>query len=161
MGSPSKGAISGAIAGLVYGGIFAAVGYLTLLSTRAAIIEGIVRNLPANSSYTPDQLFNSALMTTPFIALLVGIAGGVVLGSFYGWFFEKIPGRGSVVRGLVFGLVFWFFFSVIGGLGNIEYGVGYYAFESAIGLVTALLFGWLLGYSYGRLVLRDDAGSLA
>ena len=155
MGSPSRGAVSGVIAGSAYGVVFAVIGYFTLASMKAIIISELTNNAPSNSTLTPDQLFNSALLIGPVLAVVVGAGGGVVLGAIYGWIFEKIPGRGPISKGLVFGVIYWSLFSLVGGLGNLQYGIGYYGAETATGLVTALLFGWLLGHFYGRLMAHE------
>ncbi|MGA2663510.1 MAG: hypothetical protein ABSF83_00995 [Nitrososphaerales archaeon] len=172
MGSAGKGAVAGLVAGVVYGIFLAISSYYVLLSDKSTIVSAIGKSLPANSTvaseYTPDQLYDIALVAAPVVAAVLGVVGGLVVGAVYGWAVERIPGRTPVVKGVVVGLCLWLLLSVLIGLRDLfSYGVGYYLSGVGTGLVEALVFGVLLGYVYGRLIrpketyeLRDDAGAL-
>lgn len=145
------GAKAGIVAGIAYGVILAVVSYFTLLSIKSTVIAAITKALPANSQFTPDQLFNIALDVAPIFVVIVGVVGGLILGAIYGKVLERIPGKSPVMKGVIFGLVLWFLASVLGGLGNYgQYGAEYYLSQVGSGLVGALVFGVLLGYFYGR-----------
>ena len=170
MGSAGKGAIAGLVAGVVYGVFLAVSSYFVLLSDKSTVISEIGKSLPANSTvasqYTPDQLYDIALVAAPVVAAILGVVGGLVVGAVYGRVVERIPGRTPLFKGVVVGLGLWLLLSVLVGLRDLfSYGAGYYLSGVGTGLVEALVFGVLLGYVYGRLVrpretyeLRDDAG---
>jgi hypothetical protein len=150
IGKSDRWAKSGLVAGIPYGIILAIGTYFTTLSMKQTIIQAITQDLPSSSPYTPDQLFSITLLVEPVIVIAVGVVGGLILGAIYGWAFRRIPGGTALVKGVIFGILLWVLFSVLGGLDNSQYGIGYYSTQVAIGLVASLLFGWLLGYFYGR-----------
>ncbi len=167
MGSTGNGAKAGLVAGVAYGIVLGIVSYFTLVSIKSTVITDITNSLPANSTFTPDQVYNIALLIAPVFVIIVGVIGGLILGAIYGKLLERIPGGSPVIKGIIFGLVLWLLSSVIGGLGNLgEYGLEYYLANLGTGLVGALIFGVLLGYFYGRFIrpketyeLKDDIGA--
>jgi hypothetical protein len=150
LGSAANGVKAGVVAGLVYGIVLAILSYFTVISEKSIIISSLTKNLPANSPFTPEQLYGIVVLATPIVVLIGGIIGGIIVGAIYGRLFERIPGGNSTVRGLLVGIALWFVLSVLGGLGNLQYGVETYLSGIGVGLISALLFGFLLGYFYGR-----------
>ena len=150
MGSAVNGVKGGVVAGVVYGIVLGILSYFIVTSDKSLIISSLTKNLPANSPFTPDQLYGIVVLITPAVAAIGGIIGGIIVGAIYGSVFERIPGGSSTVRGLLVGIVLWLLLSVLGGLGNLQYGVETYLAQIGVGLVSALLFGFLLGYFYGR-----------
>ena len=64
-------------------------------------------------------------------------------------------------------IVLWLIVSVAGGIGNLQYGAGTYLSGVGVGLVIALVFGFLLGSLYGRFSrpketyeLKEDMGAV-
>ena len=150
LGSATNGAKAGLVAGVPYGIIEAIIAYLALISMKQTIISTIAGKLPASTTLTANQVFDIALLVTPVIVVIGGVIGGLILGAIYGWLFEKIPGGKALNKGMIFGIILWFLLSVLLGIGNLQDGVGYYLAQLGSGLFTALLFGLLLGYFYGR-----------
>ena len=151
MGSTGNGAKAGLIAGIAYGAIIGVVSYFTLLSIKSTVITSIAKSLPSNTPFTPDQLFNIALIVTPIFVVIAGLVGGLILGAIYGKLLERIPGGTTMIKGIIFGVALWVLVSVLGGLGDLSsYGLEYYLANLGAGLLGALVFGVLLGYFYGR-----------
>ena len=141
---------AGIVAGLVYGLILGVVSYFTFESEKSLIISSITSSLPANSPFTADQLYGIARLLAPVVAAVLITIGGIVVGAVYGWLFERIPGATPTVKGILVGVILWLLLSVLGGTGNLQYGVLVYLSGVGEALVGALLFGYLLGYFYGR-----------
>lgn len=164
MGSAGNGAKAGLIAGIAYGIVLGITSYFTLVSEKSTVIADITSSLPSNTSFTPEQLYNIALIAAPVVVIIVGVIGGLILGAIYGKLVERIPGGSTVIKGVMFGVVLWFLGSVLLDVRDLsEYGVVYYLTDVATGLVGALIFGVLLGYFYGRFIkpketyeLRED-----
>jgi F0F1-type ATP synthase assembly protein I len=150
MGNATDGAKAGVVAGIPYGIIEAIVAYFALLSMKSTVISTIGSKLPPNTTLTANQVFGIALLVAPVAAVIAGVVVGLILGAIYGWLFDRIPGGKPVIKGLIFGVVFWLLVSVVGGVGNLQEGTVYYLTSAGSGLLTALLFGVLLGYFYGR-----------
>jgi hypothetical protein len=152
MGSTGNGAKAGLVAGIAYGAIIGVASYFTLLSIKSTVIASITKSLPANNTqFTPDQLYNIALIVAPIFVVIFGLVGGLILGAIYGKLLERIPGGTAMVKGVIFGVALWVLVSVVGGLGNRgTYGTEYYLANIGAGLLGALVFGVLLGYFYGR-----------
>lgn len=167
MGSAGNGAKAGLIAGIAYGIVLGITSYFTLVSEKSTVIADITSSLPSNTSFTPEQLYNIALIAAPVVVIIVGVIGGLILGAIYGKLVERIPGGSTVIKGVMFGVVLWFLGSVLLDVRDLsEYGVVYYLTDVATGLVGALIFGVLLGYFYGRFIkpketyeLREDIGA--
>lgn len=168
MGSAGNGAKAGVVAGIAYGLILAVTTYLTLESIKSNVLAAITQQLPSGTQFTPDQIFNIALVVAPIVVVIVGVLGGVILGAIYGKVIERIPGGSTVIKGVIFGVVLWLLASVLGGLGNYgQYGAEYYLAQLGAGLAGALVFGVLLGYFYGRFMkpketyeLKEDVGAV-
>ena len=84
MGSAGNGAKAGIVAGIAYGLILAVTTYFTLESIRSNILAAITQQLPSGTQFTPDQIFNIALVVAPIVVVIVGVLGGVILGAIYG-----------------------------------------------------------------------------
>ena len=166
MGNAGNGAKAGLVAGIAYGLVLGIISYFTLLSIKSTVLADIAKSLPSSTSFTPDQIFDIAVVIAPVVVVIVGIIGGLILGAIYGKLLERIPGGSPIRKGVMFGLVLWLLASVLLGLGNLSrYGAEYYLSNVVTGLVGALLFGVLLGYFYARFMkpketyeLRDDIG---
>jgi len=151
MGSTGQGAKAGLVAGVGYGAVLGIVSYFTLLSIKSTVITTITKSLPANSPFTPDQIFGIALLVAPVFVVIFGLVGGLILGAIYGKVLERIPGGTPMIKGIIFGAVLWLIVSVLGGLGDLSnYGAEYYLANIGAGLLGALVFGVLLGYFYTR-----------
>ena len=151
MGSTGNGAKAGLVAGIAYGAVLGVVSYFTLLSIKSTVIASITKSLPANSQFTPDQLFNIAVLVAPVFVVIFGLVGGLILGAIYGKLLERIPGGTAMIKGIIFGVALWVLVSVLGGVGDLgNYGVEYYLANIGAGLLGALIFGVLFGYFYGR-----------
>lgn len=149
MGKVATGAKAGVASGVVYGSISAVFGYMTLVLMKEEIISMIAATLPSDFPITTEQLYSIALIGVP-ASFVAGIIIGVILGLIYGWAYDRIPGRTAVAKGLVIGIVLWVIVSVLLGSGNLQLGITYYLTSLGVGLVSALIFGVLLGFFYGK-----------
>ncbi|MDA4122751.1 MAG: hypothetical protein OK456_06180 [Thaumarchaeota archaeon] len=155
MGSSGDGAKAGLVAGIPYGIVEAIIVYLSLVSSKASIETAIAKSIPPNSGLTANQLYSITLLIAPAVVVIFGVIGGLILGAIYGWKYEKIPGKTSMVKGLVLAGILWVLLSVLGGLGNLQDGAGVYLTQVGTGLGTALLFGFVLAYFYDRFVAAE------
>jgi hypothetical protein len=151
MGNTGNGVKAGVIAGIVYGIVLGVFSYFAVIAEKATIIAAVTKSLPANSPFTPDQLYGIVMLVTPGVAAVAGVIGGIIIGAIYGWLYEKIPGRTSIAKGIAVGIIIWVLVSVVGGAQNLQYGITVYLTGVGVGIVGALLFGTLLGYFFGRL----------
>jgi uncharacterized membrane protein len=149
LGNTGNGVKAGLIAGIVYGIVLGIFGYFTVVSDKSTVLAAIASRLPANSPFTADQLYGIVVLVAPAFAAVSGVIGGIIIGAVYGRLYERIPGRTSTVKGLVVGIVMWLLISVIGGAQNLQYGVLVYLTGVGVGVIGALLFGFLLGYLFG------------
>jgi hypothetical protein len=156
LGSASTGAKAGLLAGILYGVVLAVLSYVTLTADKSQIVSVLSKNLPANTPFTPEELYGLTLLLGPVVAAGEGLIGGLIVGAIYGKLFERIPGNTALVKGILVAFVLWFVLSVLAGLGNLEYGVGVYLRSVGVDLLSALLFGVLLGYFFGRFTRPRD-----
>ncbi len=157
MGSTGDGAKAGLVAGIPYGVVEAILVYVSLVSSKTSIEAAIAKSIPANTNLTASQLYSITLLIAPAVVVVFGVIGGLILGAIYGWKYEKIPGKTSLVKGLVLAAILWVLLSVLGGLGNLQDGATVYLTQVGTGLGTALLFGVVLAYFYGRFVAAEKA----
>jgi hypothetical protein len=150
LGNTGNGVKAGVLAGLIYGVVLGILSYFTVISDKSVIISEISGSLPASSPFTPEQLYGIVVLLTPALAAIGGVIGGIIIGAVYGRFFERVPGANSIAKGVVVGIILWLLLSVLGGYTNLQYGMAVYLGDVGVGLVSALLFGFLLGYFYGR-----------
>jgi len=167
MGNTTNGVKAGVIGGVVYGIVLGISSYFAVIYEKSRIITALTNSLPANSPFTPEQLYGIVVLVTPVILTIGGVIGGLIVGALYGKLFERIPGGSATVKGILVAIVLWLILSVAGGIGNLQYGASAYLSGIGVGLVSALLFGFLLGYFYGRFSrpketyeLKDDVGAL-
>ncbi len=160
MNSAGTGGKAGAVAGLVYGfisGIFAAIGLVIFKSQIMSLLEKVIQNNAAASVLTASGLYNIALISAPVMAVVVGVLIGLILGLIFGAFHDKLPGKGTVLKGIFFGLILWLIFDVgIGGLDIVEYGFTYYLFNIGTGIIAVLAFGYVLSLMYERWLPPDE-----
>jgi hypothetical protein len=156
LGNAVRGVKAGVIAGVVYGIALAVLSYITVISQKNTIITDISNKLPADSPFTAQELYSIVVFSAPLIAAVGGVVGGVIVGALYGRFFEKLPGGRPIVKGIVVAIFLWFVIGVLLGLGNLQYGVVTYLSGVGLDLLGALLFGYLLGYFYGRFSGPDE-----
>lgn len=167
MGNTANGVKAGVVAGVVYGIVLGILGYFTVISEKSRIITALTNSLPPNSPFTLEQLYGIVVLVTPIILTIGGVIGGLIVGALYGKLFERIPGGSATVKGIMVAIVLWLILSVVGEIGNIQYGVAAYLSAIGVGLASALMYGFLLGYFYGRFSrpketyeLKDDVGAL-
>ncbi len=156
MGNTTIGLKAGAIAGIIYGLVLGLLSYITVVADKGTIVAVLTKNLPANSPFTVQQLYDIVIIFTPAIAATAGIFGGLIIGAIYGRLFESIPGRTSVVKGVLVGALLWVILSVLADLNDLQYGLSVYLGDVGIGLFSAMLFGVLLGYFFGRFARPPD-----
>jgi len=167
MGNTTNGVKAGVVAGVVYGIVLGILSYFTVISEKSRIITALTNSLPPNQPFTPEQLYGIVLLVTPVLLTIGGVIGGLIVGALYGKLFERIPGGSATVKGILVAIVLWLILSVVGGIGNIQYGAATYLSGIGVGLISALAFGFLLGYFYGRFSrpketyeLKEDTGAL-
>jgi len=156
LGNTTTGVKAGAIAGIIYGLVLGLLSYVTVISEKSLIIAALEKNLPPSTPFTPDQLYEIALIFTPAVAATLGILGGLVIGAIYGRLFDVIPGRTSVIKGVLVGVILWVILGVLFDLSDLQYGLAVYLGDVAEGLFGAMLFGVLLGYFFGRFTRPPD-----
>ncbi len=91
---------------------------------------------------------------------MIGVVG---YGLAMAWLNERLPGGSATVRGMVIGFFGWLLMMVMvmpmAGAGVFAMAMGLMA--PMMTLVLHLIFGAVLGWSYGRLMSAPPAGALA
>jgi hypothetical protein len=146
------GAKAGLIAGLIQGIIAGIVAYV-LVQEFISSIESIIQQSTAGSTLTSSEVALAASLVGTFAlagAIIGGLIGGIILGLIFAAVQDKYMKKQSLpMRGLVFGIVL-FLIDLALSSGSFAYGTTYVAASLGVDLVTALLFGYLLGYFYQR-----------
>lgn len=156
MGRGSTGAKAGAVAGIVYGILIAIFGIIILTVEKTQIISALnsyIAGLKVSGAIQLDaqSLYNLALTVLPVTSLIEGIIGGLILGAIFGLAVHRIPGSNDKVKGIVFGLILWLLFTVLLGLSSrAEYGNDYYLLSVVTGLISVVVYGYLLGALFGK-----------
>lgn len=158
MGDTKTGVKAGLVAGIIYGVVLGVLSYVTVTEEKAQIISAIGLKLPADSPFTASQLYGIVVLITPGAAAIGGILGGLIVGAIYGRLFGRIPGKTPLTKGILVGIILWAILSVLADLENLQYGVSVYLEDVAVGLFSAMLFGVLLGYFFGRFTRPRDPG---
>jgi hypothetical protein len=123
-----------------------------LRSAKAGMIAGLafgfITALLSVMSASSVQALLFAFVLFPAIRMIYGIIFGIVFGAVADRF---MSGRSYLLRGVVFGLV----------LGAAEVALNLFALSEGVsglienlivGITSSLIFGCVLGYSYGRMV---------
>lgn len=156
MGKTGAGAKAGALAGIIYGifsGIFA---FITLTIYKADVMKVLAIDAAKESALTGVHVTAASLYSTAVsIAIVLDIIGGLIVGVILGIIFAyvhgKLPGKNMIIKGEIFGLILWLIFDVIIGAMDIStYGVLYYATGMGLGIISLLIFGYLLGTLYSK-----------
>jgi hypothetical protein len=115
----------GAKAGLVAGGIW---GIITAVETTLA-----------------TGLFGPSVL----IFAILRLAWGFILGLAFAALADRImPARSYRIKGVVFGLTLGFVELAL-NLASLVTGIADVGFNLVVGLISSLIFGYVLGYSYG------------
>ena len=131
-----RGIKAGAIAGVVYGAISGVVGPLLIYSMQESMY--------GYSSSMPLYL----IFSIPW-AIIWGAVLGLIIGLIYAALYAKIPGSSSIVKAMTVILLLWLIFSV--GFGYITSSYSrYYEMNMISGLITYVIFGFLLGMFWDR-----------
>ncbi len=155
MGRGSTGAKAGVVAGIAYGILGAIFTLVILIVDKSAIIAALDAYASTLSSLgfkaSGSALYSTELLTAPVGAVIEGIVGGIILGAIFGLSVHKIPGRNEKVKGMVFGFILWFIFTVLMGLfSRTEFGNTYYLLTVLTGLVSVVVYGYILGALFGK-----------
>ncbi|MHB1470312.1 MAG: DUF6789 family protein [Thermoplasmataceae archaeon] len=155
MGRGSTGAKAGVVAGIAYGILGAIFTLVILIVDKSAIIAALDAYASTLSSLglktSGSALYSTELLTAPVGAVIEGIVGGIILGAIFGLAVHKIPGRNDKVKGMVFGFILWFIFTVLMGLfSRTEFGNTYYLLTVLTGLVSVVVYGYILGALFGK-----------
>lgn len=146
MADYGRGAKAGAIAGVVTG-IIEAIGTIALFSFTANDIRTAFQRTTLPAGITIDQAVTAAMYLAAVLTFIGSIIGGLILGVIFAAVANKyMTSKSFEMRGLVFGIILW----IIGILGiiNSSYGSTYIAASIVIGLVSSLVYGYLLGHFF-------------
>ena len=150
----SRGAKAGAVSGIISGAIHSPI--QNLGGMFVWILIGRLRNLPVASF--EDRI--AGIMQPWFLASIMGqiiieVIAGLIFGLIFVALFDKLPGKTPTMKGIVMAIIYWLALPVgipmlrdlrDGGLeGLIMFLTGYHNWVfSAISLIPAILWGWLL-----------------
>ena len=155
MGRGSTGAKAGAVAGILYGAVLAVLTEIILYVDKSSIMSALSVYAKEFSSsvitISASSLYNSEVTIEPVALIIEGIIGGLILGAIFGLAVHRIPGRNDKVKGIAFGLILWILFDVLLGLlSRSEYGNTYYVLTVVAGLVSVVIYGYILGVLFGK-----------
>jgi hypothetical protein len=119
----------GAKAGLVAGGTW-----------------GIITAVETTLGLSTTGLFGPPVL----IFAILRLAWGFVLGFVFAAFANRImPARSYRIKGVVYGLILGFIELAL-NLASLVTGIADVGFNLVVGLISSLIFGYVLGYSYER-----------
>ena len=155
MGRGSTGAKAGAVAGILYGAVLAVLTEIILNVDKSSIMSALSVYAKEFSSsvitISASSLYNSEVIIEPVALVIEGIIGGLILGAIFGLAVHRIPGRNDKVKGIAFGIILWLLFDVLFGfLSRSEYGNTYYVLTVIAGLVSVVIYGYVLGVLFGK-----------
>ncbi len=142
----------------------------------ADVGKGMVAGLAATAALSALMVMKSAMGMMPqldmigMLSRMMGAAGSpvvgwivhfligaVVWGALFAWLDPRLPGGSHALRGVVFGVGAWLLMMValmpMAGAGLFGLGLGIMA--PVMTLVLHMIFGAVLGWTYGRLLGRD------
>lgn len=144
---------AGVLAGLVSGILLGAVLYVVSSAYVSVIRAELAGSIPANSPFSLDQLVSFTIGADFVLSIVGGLIGGAVLGLVFAWAEPRFGKNGSLVsKGLVFGMVLWGI-DILENVTALAYSVRFFVLAVAAGLLANVVFGYILGRSYGR--MRD------
>ena len=156
MGKTGTGAKAGALAGIIYGIFSGIFSFITLTLYKADIMKVLAIEAAKDYSLTgvhvtAASLYSAAVSIDVVLVIIGGLIAGVILGIIFAYVHGKLPGRNMIIKGEIFGLILWLIFDVLIGALNIStYGVLYYATGMGLGIISLLVFGYLLGTLYNK-----------
>ena len=155
MGRGSTGAKAGAVAGILYGAVLAVLTEIILYVEKSSIMSALSVYAKEFSTsvitISASSIYNSEVTIAPVGLIIEGIIGGLILGAIFGVAVHRIPGRNDKVKGIAFGLILWILFDVLLGLlSRSEYGNTYYVLTVVAGLVSVVIYGYVLGVLFGK-----------
>ncbi|MBX8631671.1 MAG: hypothetical protein KIY12_02800 [Thermoplasmata archaeon] len=136
-----------------------AVVFLTVF--RDLIISVLSKSILPGTSVNVNSLYALAETAAVGVALIGGIIFGLIFGIVFAAASEHIPGRSGVVKGAVFGIIMWLLLGVLLGLADLRYGIIYYLLSISASLLTALVFGALLGHLFESGIKKEERNSHA
>lgn len=157
MGSFLAGVKAGTLSGLIYVGGIAIFNTFLLLALKADVIQAITQSYSqvcagspqVNGTLTPEGCYSLLLaVDVPYIAF-IGFFITLVYMGLFGMFFEKVPGRGALLKGETIAVLVGFTLLLFGFYG--------FSFNYTSGLATGAflvlwtpVFGYLAGMLYRR-----------
>jgi len=147
MADYGRGAKAGAIAGVVTG-IIEAIGTIALFSFTANDIKTALQGTTLPAGITIDQALTAAMYLAAVVTFIASIIVGLILGVIFAAVANKyMTGKSFEMRGLVFGIILWII-GILGNINNSSFGSTYIAASIVIGLVSSLVYGYLLGHFF-------------
>jgi len=154
-----EAAKAGVLAGLAGGSILAAGNFLLLYYTDSVTSLFGGESLPPDLGLTLDQLVLLLALAAAIISLLIGIAGGALLGMVFSAVRNRYMRNYSLqARGIVFGIVLWAVFAVFSGSLS-DYGSVLVSVSIILALAASLAYGYLLGSLFLRFRRKTSAMS--
>jgi len=147
MAEYGRGAKAGAMAGVV-AGIIEAIGNYALFSFTRDAIKTALQGTALPAGVTIDQVVDIALYTVAIGAFVGSIIGGAILGIIFSAVYNKyMTGKSLAMRGIIFGIILWLI-GILLNTGSFSYGSTYVAASIILGLVSSLIYGYLLGHFF-------------
>ena len=153
------GIVAGVIMGLIGGVITVALMMTVFHDEYAMMYQAIAEQTIAESGeempMDVDE-FTGMMMTIGVVGVLImspiiGAVIGVIFGLIYAALYDKLPGKTPIVKGLVIGMAY-FVIAILLGLvssaifaADIEISATVQGVDYIVNLLTALIFGYLLG----------------
>jgi CBS domain containing-hemolysin-like protein len=147
MADYGRGAKAGAIAGVVTG-IIEAIGTFALFSLTTDAIKTALQSTTLPAGVTIDQLVTLTQYIAVISVFIGSIIGGAILGIIFAAVYNKyMTSKSLPMRGIVFGIILWLI-GIVLNIGSFSYGTTYVAVSIIVGLVSSLIYGYLLGHFF-------------
>jgi len=136
----ARGIKSGALAGVVYGIVLAAI-TLVAISTSSDIYGLYEPQIPEISGQTGMIILLLSFAVGTIIYLFIGL----VFGVFYAIMYNFIPSQKSPTKAVLFSFLFWLVLDVLFGYPFVDSIIYFIIFNVIIGLTSAFIWGLSLG----------------
>jgi len=159
-----RGIKAGIVAGIISGIIsmvFSIIQYSALWDAVASYYEG----LSGTGGFFTGMAEVSLIAMIPGLAIgaiIGGIIGGIIFGLIYAAVYNSLPGSTSIMKGIVLSLIFWLIFTVALGYASasmIGIGMTFYGISLVFGLISSLIWGFLLGTFWDKFAPKPAAGA--
>jgi len=164
------GILAGVIMGLLSGIITAMLMFTILHDEYLKIFEATISqaNISLQAEINPETILMIGAVGGIISGLIMGLIIGAIIGLIYAVLYNTIPGKTAITKGIATGLIYFVIITILSlleqavfpgttttgidpGLLSLMANIGY-----ATNFITALIFGYLLGWFWNRFKPKEN-----